>query len=323
MMTKLKSEADRAAVYGKKLRHDKADLTLTKAEVKKAKQLKKQGRKKIYSEVATSALSEAGKNLISNEDENVGTESLSFGIQVGWELGEAAATAIRKGKANENPYSRKLKNNPMKKEFEEAAYKKSRKKVAGKFGDFSKKLADGTEEVAEKLVEFVARHSKGIIMLVMLFLLFVAMAGALSSCTAAFTGLEHIAIGTSYTADDDVIVAVDEDYKDLEEDIKKQIKRIPTDYPGYDEYNYYLDEVGHNPYLLAGILTVVYEDYSRAEVQSYLQTILAKQYKLKIEEVVEIRTRTETKTGYRWVSDGMVDGEPTGHYEPYEYEEEV
>lgn len=105
--------------------------------------------------------------------------------------------------------------------------------------------------------------------------------------------------------------------------IQNQIDRIETDYPRYDEYNYYLDEIGHNPYLLAGILTVVYEDYTREEVQSYLQTILSKQYNLNIEEVVETRTRTETRTGCTWVDDGVVNGVPTGHYEPYQYAVEV
>ena len=38
---------------------------------------------------------------------------------------------------------------------------------------------------------------------------------------------------------------------------------------------------------------------------------------------METRTRTETRTGYTWVDDGVVNGVATGHYEPYQYEVEV
>lgn len=45
-------------------------------------------------------------------------------------------------------------------------------------------------------------------------------------------------------------------------------------HPGYDEYRYNLVEIGHNPYELASYLTVLFEDYTREEVQSTLQSIL-------------------------------------------------
>lgn len=339
-MSQLKSEADRAAAYRKKLRHGKADNSMTKAEAKKAAQLKKQSKKKVYSNAASvAAAAEARRHIIQNEDQNVGTESLDFGLQVAGDTADTAVNAAGKvyskklhgrrnnpnanNKTKENPYSSKLSKSPMKKEFEEAAAKKSKKEAANKAGDISKKFVDKAEDVVGKIGEFIAEHPKEIIIALLILLLVVVIMGALSSCSVAFTGLQDISIATSYTADDDVIIAVDGDYTALEEGIQGQIDRIETDYPGYDEYNYYLDEIGHNPYLLAGILTVVYEDYTREEVQSYLQTILSKQYKLEIEEVVEVRTRTETRTGYTWVDDGVVNGVSTGHWESYQYEVEV
>lgn len=137
-MSQLKSEADRAAAYGKKLRHSKADNFMTKEEVKKAAQLKKQSRKKVYVEAAAAAAAaEVRRNLIPNEDQNIGTESLDFGLQIAGDVGDVAISATRnvyskkmhgrknnpnaKGKTKENPYASKLSKSPMKKEFEEAA----------------------------------------------------------------------------------------------------------------------------------------------------------------------------------------------------------
>lgn len=49
-----------------------------------------------------------------------------------------------------------------------------------------------------------------------------------------------------------------------------------------------LDEIGHNPYELASYLTVVFEDYTREEVQATLQQLFEQQYELILEEEVEI-----------------------------------
>ena len=113
-------------------------------------------------------------------------------------------------------------------------------------------------------------------------------------------------LSTSFTAEDDAIIAVNNDYTGLEADLQREIDNIETDYPGYDEYNYSLNEISHNPFELAALLTVLYEDYTEAEVQAMLQTIMYSQYDLDIEEEVETRARTVTKwhwvTRYRTVS---------------------
>ena len=93
---------------------------------------------------------------------------------------------------------------------------------------------------------------------------------------------------------------VETDYTKLEDKLRKQIDRIETDHPGYDEYRYNLAEIGHNPYELASLLTVEFENYTRSQVQARLQSIFEAQYELKLEEKVEIRTRKETRVGYRY-----------------------
>ena len=97
--------------------------------------------------------------------------------------------------------------------------------------------------------------------------------GSLSSCSLMMGGGAYEILDTSYTAQDEDIVAVENDYVSLETDLQNTVNRIEADHPGYDEYQYDLSEISHNPYELAALLTVLYEDYTESEVQSMLQTI--------------------------------------------------
>jgi len=124
--------------------------------------------------------------------------------------------------------------------------------------------------------------------------------------------------GSSYTAEDADIIGANEDYKALEAELRSEIDNIESTHSGYEEYRYNLAEINHNPYVLTSYLTVKYEDYTRAEVQSELQALFDKQYELELEEEVEIRTRTETRTGTTTYTDPET-GET--EEEEYEYEE--
>ena len=142
-----------------------------------------------------------------------------------------------------------------------------------------------------------------------------------SSCTAMFAGSGNAVLGTSYTAEDTDITGTDADYSALETALNNQISNIESTNPGYDEYRYDLAEIGHNPYELASYLTVLFEDYTRAEVQSTLQNLFAQQYTLTLTPEVEIRTRTETRTGTTTSTD-PVTGETTTSTYTYEVEVE-
>ena len=101
-----------------------------------------------------------------------------------------------------------------------------------------------------------------------------------SACSTMFQGGTQVVLGTSFTAEDEDILGTDEDYTALENDLRSQVDHIESTHPGYDEYRYSLDEIGHNPYELASYLTVVFEDYTRAEVQAALRHLFEQQYEL-------------------------------------------
>ena len=116
---------------------------------------------------------------------------------------------------------------------------------------------------------------------------------SLSSCSAFLPGGSGAIVATTFTAEDEDIIGANNDYKALEAELQRKVNNIESTYPGYDEYNYYLDEIGHDPYQLAAYLTVQFEDFTRSEVQSTLRSLFDRQYELKIEEEVEIRYRTD------------------------------
>ena len=162
------------------------------------------------------------------------------------------------------------------------------------------KAAQGTASMTEKAFQFVQSHSHIIIGIAAVGLLVLVIAGSVSSCSVLINGGGNVVLGTSYTAEDEDLKGVETDYTKLEDKLRKQIDRIETDHPGYDEYRYNLAEIGRNPYELASLLTVEFENYTRSQVQARLQSIFEAQYELKLEEKVEIRTRKETRVGYRY-----------------------
>ncbi|MBR3346643.1 MAG: C40 family peptidase, partial [Solobacterium sp.] len=141
-----------------------------------------------------------------------------------------------------------------------------------------------------------------------------------SSCSVMSGNPGATILGTSYTATDEDIIGANDDYKALEATLQSRISRIESTYPGYDEYQYDLAEINHNPYVLTSYLTVLFEDYTREEVQATLHEIFDAQYELTTREEIQIRTRTETRTGTTTVTDPET-GEETE--EEYEYEVEV
>jgi len=218
--------------------------------------------------------------------------------------------------ASSNPLSRWKQKHNIKKEYAAARAGKGGKATA----KGAEKTAKGAKNLTQKITDFCVSHKTALLWVLAIGLLFMVISGMFSACSTMFQGGTQVVLGTSFTAEDEDILGVDEDYTALENDLRSQVDNIESTHPGYDEYRYALDEIGHNPYELAAYLTVVFEDYTREEVQATLQQLFEQQYELILEEEVEIRTRTETRTGTRTHTDPET-GETWE--EEYEYEVEV
>ena len=199
--------------------------------------------------------------------------------------------------AGSNFFSRWRQKQAIKKEYAAA---KAGAATAENTAAGTAKAAQGTASMTERAFQFVQSHSHIIIGIAAVGLLVLVIAGSVSSCSVLINGGGNVVLGTSYTAEDEDLKGVETDYTKLEDKLRKQIDRIETDHPGYDEYRYNLAEIGHNPYELASLLTVEFENYTRSQVQARLQSIFEAQYELKLEEKIEIRTRKETRVGYRY-----------------------
>ena len=177
-------------------------------------------------------------------------------------------------------------------------------------------VIDKGRSVVSTAVNGIANFAKSnahVLLIVGVFLLLLLLGmSAFSSCSILFSGTTQVSGQTIYTAEDRDIRGAETDYKKLEKELDKKIKRTPTDHPGYDEYRYHLDAIEHDPWQLTSFLTTLYDDYTRSEVQAKLKETFAKQYKL--------TTWVEVQTRYRTVV--MIDiftGIPYTVQVPYEY----
>lgn len=323
----IRHEADLAKMRSKKLKSEQE----VKAKKNAAASGKKGGKPKNPGNLAADALSAKAHQSVRNadQDNNSGVEAAHFTegsaegaaragsrFQYGRKLRQYKKLERLEKKADKDAvdsiFAERMKSDPqagsnllsrwrqkqaIKKEYAAA---KAGAAAAENTAAGTAKAAQGTANMTEKAFQFVQSHSHIIIGIAAVGLLVLVIAGSVSSCSVLINGGGNVVLGTSYTAEDEDLKGVETDYSKLEDKLRKQIDRIETDHPGYDEYRYNLAEIGHNPYELASLLTVEFENYTRSQVQARLQSIFEAQYELKLEEKVEIRTRKETRVGYRY-----------------------
>lgn len=323
----IRHEADLAKMRSKKLKSEQD----VKAKKNAAASGKKGGKPKNPGNLAADALSAKAHQSVRNadQDNNSGVEAAHFTegsaegaaragsrFQYGRKLRQYKKLERLEKKADKDAvdsiFTERMKSDPqagsnlfsrwrqkqaIKKEYAAA---KAGAAAAENTAAGTAKAAQGTANMTEKAFQFVQSHSHIIIGIAAVGLLVLVIAGSVSSCSVLINGGGNVVLGTSYTAEDEDLKGAETDYTKLEDKLRKQIDRIETDHPGYDEYRYNLAEIGHNPYELASLLTVEFENYTRSQVQARLQSIFEAQYELKLEEKVEIRTRKETRVGYRY-----------------------
>ena len=323
----IRHEADLAKMRSKKLKSEQE----VKAKKNEAASGKKGGKPKKPGNLAADAISAKAHQSVRNadQDNNSGVEAAHFSegsaegaaragsrFQYGRKLRQYKKLERLEKKADKDAvdsiFAERMKSDPqagsnffsrwrqkqaIKKEYAAA---KAGAAAAENTAAGTAKAAQGTASMTEKSFQFVQSHSHIIIGIAAVGLLVLVIAGSVSSCSVLINGGGNVVLGTSYTAEDEDLKGVETDYTKLEDKLRKQIDRIETDHPGYDEYRYNLAEIGHNPYELASLLTVEFENYTRSQVQARLQSIFEAQYELKLEEKVEIRTRKETRVGYRY-----------------------
>ena len=195
-----------------------------------------------------------------------------------------------------NPLSRWQQKQQIKKQY--AAAKRAAQSGGSAAGAAQKtgKAAKTVKEKAQQAGAYVMRHKKGFGIVLAIFLLVCLLLNTMSSCSMMAQSIGSMISGTTYPSDDPELVAVEADYAAKEAALQAEIDNIESSHPGYDEYRYDLDMIGHDPHELAAYLSAVLQGYTRASAQAELERIFAAQYQLTLTEEVEVRYRTETRT---------------------------
>ena len=192
-----------------------------------------------------------------------------------------------------NPISRWQQKQAIKKEY--AAAKRAGQTAGGTAKTVSKtgKAAKTVKEKAQQTGAFVMRHKKGFLLVGAIFLLICLLLNTMSSCTMMAQSIGSAISSSTYPSDDPELVAVEADYAARETALQAEIDNIESSHPGYDEYRYDLDMIGHDPHELAAYLSAVLQGYTRQSAQAELARVFAAQYTLTLTEEIQIRTYTD------------------------------
>ena len=204
--------------------------------------------------------------------------------------------------AVKNPVSRFWQKQKIKRDYAKAARAAGQTaqgaaRAATKTAQASAAAAKKAAQKSEKAASFVARHWKGALLIGGVGLLLLMIMGGLQSCTAMFGGTGTGLAATSYLSEDADMLGAEAAYAELEADLQHELDNYESLHPGYDEYRYDLDDIGHDPYVLTSILSALHGGaYTLDEVQGDLDRLFGMQYTLTQTIATETRYRTETRT---------------------------
>ena len=238
---KLKNATTAMKYVRTKFRTGKKDNTLTLQERRELAKLQRQGRVKMYKDITTQEILRKTAHKVrdtssgGNDDQNTGAESLEAGLSVTGTAGSRLQSELYSKKRYENkhkheiakeeavkksgsnPQSKARQRSMMKKEIKEQAFKDSAKEAANQIGDISKRFVDKAEDITGKFAEFISEHPKEVLVVAVVLILILGVCGIFSSCGICLDGVSHVGITTSYTADDEEILAVEHNYREMEE----------------------------------------------------------------------------------------------------------
>ena len=226
---------------------------------------------------------------------------------------EAEKARMRMGKANVNALYQKhihenpqLASNPISRWQQKRAIRKQYA-ASVKSGQSIAATMENTARAAKQAAEkskatgnFIWKHKKGFAIAVALFLAVSMFLNGLSSCSVLVEGVLSGVGGSTYPSADGDMLGAEAAYSGMEAALKNELDNYAALYPGYDEYQFDLAEIGHDPYVLISLLTAYHRgDWTLEDVRGTLEMLFERQYIL-----------TETVTRETRYDDGG---------QPYEY----
>lgn len=160
----------------------------------------------------------------------------------------------------------------------------------------SKKAKQAAEKAGRAIVKTIASN-KAVIIVIIIVLLLIGLVGILGSALlSSVSETGGMIIGSTYTSEDEDIYAANEYMTSLETQLNNEISNIPNNYVGWNEYNYDIAPIGHDPYALTSYLTAMelayeFDDATKARIQELFNAL----YTLNIESVHEVRSYQYTE----------------------------
>ena len=243
-----------------------------------------------------------------DEDDNSAVEAAKRGYSAADSLNRAAESSAKRQQKR-----------AIRKEYTLRRYENLRQET-----EFAAKTAEKTSKAAksasEKVAEFLKEHKKGVAIalgIVMVLLIFTSIT---SSCSVMIEGLLGSLSATTYPSKPEDMLAVEVEYCRMEKGLENELSNYAETHHGYDEYRISGEVLGHDPYVLASALSAILGKYTLSNAGAMLDEIFDLQYILEEKLITKTRYRTETRTGYREVTDPET-GESS--LEEYSYEVDV
>lgn len=196
-----------------------------------------------------------------------------------------------KGNSPKKQLQRQLQKQRIKREYAKARRAGAEAKTAK---ETFTKTANAATGIAKKLQEIAVKNKTLIITIGIFSLLLIMIMSALSSCGSMFTGTVTTTMASTYLSLTAEIDAADLSFTQKEMTLQNTIDSMETNHPGYDEYDYNLGAIGHDPFTLISYLSAVHTEFTAVDVEHEIQQLFDAMYSLTTEEVEETRTRTGT-----------------------------
>lgn len=175
----------------------------------------------------------------------------------------------------------------IKKQYQRAAREAKRSAAA------AKETAGLVGSAARAVVNFAGAHKGAVAIGVIVVLIVFFFASCTSSCSSMLAGGFSAAFVPAYKAEDGDIEQSELQWTEMETQLQEDIDNAERDHPGYDEYRYELDEIGHDPFQIIAFLSAMYDDFLYTDVSAVLREVFDEVYTLEFIETVETRTYTD------------------------------
>jgi len=175
-------------------------------------------------------------------------------------------------KKDSNPLSRWRQRQTIKRQYAAA---RSGTQAATNGSSVAANAVQSTADKVKQTVQVFAKNNKCVLIVGVIGMMLIMLINGASSCAEFVVGGLNAVLGTSFVSEDRDLLQVEAHYAALEADLERNIDHIESDYPGYDEYHYEIDEIGHNPYELLSYLTARHVSFTLADVRGDDELVLS------------------------------------------------